>query len=94
VSTAAGVGMTAAPEADKAGTSAPPATEGEGGDHGTSGPQEELPSRGIFAEGMEAVNDEDRCLYVGTRGRRRLLPTAATSRSSRRRHTQSVLCCW
>jgi hypothetical protein len=21
---------------------------------------------GIFAEGMEAVNDEDRCLYVGT----------------------------
>jgi hypothetical protein len=65
-STAAGVGTTTAPEADKAGTSAPPATEGEGGDRGTSSPQEEPPSRGIFAEGMEAVNDEDWYLYVGT----------------------------
>jgi hypothetical protein len=29
-------------------------------------PQEEPPSGGIFAEGMEAVNNEDRCLYAGT----------------------------
>jgi hypothetical protein len=66
VSTAAGVGMTAAPEADGAETSAPPTTEGEGGDRGTSGPQEEPPSRGFFDEGMEVVSDEDRCLYAGT----------------------------
>jgi hypothetical protein len=41
MSTAAGVGTTAAPEADKAGTSAPPATKDEGGDSGTSGSREE-----------------------------------------------------
>jgi hypothetical protein len=44
----------------------PPATEGEGGDRGTSDPQEVPPPRGIIDEGMEAVNDEDRCLYAGT----------------------------
>jgi hypothetical protein len=44
----------------------PPVTTGEGGDRGTSGPLEEPPSEGIFAEGMEAVNNEDRCLYAGT----------------------------
>jgi hypothetical protein len=60
------VSSTAAPETDNAGTSAPPTTEGEGGGHGTSGSQEELASGGIFAEGMEAVNDEDRCLCTGT----------------------------
>jgi hypothetical protein len=65
-SAAAGVGATAASEADKVGTSAPPSAGGEGGDQGTSEPQEEPPSGGIFAEGMEAVNDEDRCLYTGT----------------------------
>jgi hypothetical protein len=65
-STTAGVWTTAVPEADKAGTSAPPTTKGEGGDCSTSCPQEELPSRGIFAEGMEVVNDEDWCLYTGT----------------------------
>jgi hypothetical protein len=65
-SAAAGVGTTAAPKTDKAGTSTPLATKGEGGGHGTFGPQEEPPSGGIFAEGMEAVNDEDRCLYAGT----------------------------
>jgi hypothetical protein len=34
-SAAAGAGVTAASEADKAGTSAPPATGGEGNDRGT-----------------------------------------------------------
>jgi hypothetical protein len=66
MSAAAGVGTTAAPETDKVGTSAPPTTEGEGGGRDTSGPQEEPSSGGIFAEGMEAMNDEDRCLYAGT----------------------------
>jgi hypothetical protein len=65
-STTARFGTTVTPEVDKAGTSVPPATDGEGGDCGTSGPQEEPPSRGIIAECMEAVDDEDRCLYAGT----------------------------
>jgi hypothetical protein len=65
-STAAGVGTTAAPEADRAGTSAPPTTEGGGDDRGTSDPQPAPGSRGIIDEGMESVNDEDRCLYAGT----------------------------
>jgi hypothetical protein len=47
-----------APEADKARTSAPPTTGGEGSDHGTSDLQS--------VSGMESVNDEDRCLYTGT----------------------------
>jgi hypothetical protein len=93
-STTAGVGTTAVPEADKAETSAPRTIKGEGGDCGTSGPQEELPSRGIFAEGMEVVNDEDWCLYSGTPWEAEVVTTAATSRSSRRRRTQSVPCCW
>jgi hypothetical protein len=61
-----GAGPTAASKAEKAGTSAPSAAEGEGGDRGTSEPQEVPPPRGILDEGMEAVNDEDRCLYAGT----------------------------
>jgi hypothetical protein len=65
-SAAAGAGEMVASEGDKAGTSAPPATEGEGGDRDTSDPQEVPPPRGIIDEGMEAVNDEDRCLYTGT----------------------------
>jgi hypothetical protein len=65
-STSVGAGATTAFEADKARTSAPPATGGEGGDRGTSEPQEEPPSRGILDEGMEAGNDEDRCRYVTT----------------------------
>jgi hypothetical protein len=65
-SEAAGVGTVAAPETDKAGTSAPPTTEDEDDDRGTTGPREELPSRGIFVEGMEAIDDEYRCLYAGT----------------------------
>jgi hypothetical protein len=38
MSTATGVGTTAAPETNKAGTSPPPATEGDGSGHGTYGP--------------------------------------------------------
>jgi hypothetical protein len=62
MSATTGVGATAASEADKAGTSAPTATEGEGGDRGTSEPQKVPPPRGIIDKGMEAVNSEDRCL--------------------------------
>jgi hypothetical protein len=65
-STTAGVGTTAAPEVDKAGTSAPPTTSGGGSDRGTSDPQPVPGPRGIINEGMELVNDEDRCLYAGT----------------------------
>jgi hypothetical protein len=65
-SAATEAGAMTASEAEKAGTSAPPATEGEGGDRGTSEPQEVPPPWGILDEGMEAVNDEDRCLYTGT----------------------------
>jgi hypothetical protein len=53
-------------EAEKAGTSAPPATKGVGGDRGTSDPREVPPPGCIIDEGLEAVNDEDRCLYAGT----------------------------
>jgi hypothetical protein len=38
-STAVGVGTAAVPEVDRAGSSAPPTTGGEGGDLCTSGPQ-------------------------------------------------------
>jgi hypothetical protein len=65
-SAAAGAGATAASEADKAGTSAPPATEVEGGDHGTFDPQKVPPPQGIIDEGIKVVNDEDQCLYAGT----------------------------
>jgi hypothetical protein len=61
-----GVGTTAGPEANKTETSAPSTDEGKDGDRGTYGPQEEPPSRGIFTEGMEVVDDENRCLYIGT----------------------------
>jgi hypothetical protein len=65
-SAATGAGATAVSEAEKAGTSAHPTTEGEGGDRGTSEPQEVPPPWGILDEGMKAVNDEERCLYTGT----------------------------
>jgi hypothetical protein len=65
-STATGAGATAASEADKAGTSVPPTTRGEGGDHGIAGPQQAPHPQGIIDEGTEALNDEDRCLYAGT----------------------------
>jgi hypothetical protein len=71
-SAATGAGATVASGADKARTSAHPATKGEGGDHGTSDPQEVPPPRGIIYEGMEVVNNEDQCLYgrhpVGGKG--------------------------
>jgi hypothetical protein len=56
-SAAAGAGATAASEAEKVGTSAP---------RGTSDSREVPPSRGIIDEGMEVMNDEDRCLHAGT----------------------------
>jgi hypothetical protein len=65
-SAAVGAGTTTASEADKAGTSASPATEGEGGDLCTSGP---LPAPGPQAaveEGARSEDDQHRCLYVGT----------------------------
>jgi hypothetical protein len=65
-SAAAGAEATAVSKADKAGTSAPPTTEGEGGDRGTSDLQEVPPPQGIIDEDIEAVNDEDQCLYAGT----------------------------
>jgi hypothetical protein len=65
-SAAAGAGTTAMSEADKARTSAPPTTGGEGGDRSTSGLQEAPGLQGIIDEGMEAANDEDWCLYAGT----------------------------
>jgi hypothetical protein len=65
-STVARAGTMAAPEADKAGTSAPPTTRGEGGDRGTFDPQPTPGPKGIIDEGMESVNDEDQCLYAGT----------------------------
>jgi hypothetical protein len=65
-SAAAGAGTTAVSEADKAWTSAPPTTGGEGGNRGASDPQAVPGPQGIIDEGMKAVNNEDRCLYVGT----------------------------
>jgi hypothetical protein len=65
-STTVGGGATAASEEYKAGNSAPPTTGGEGGDRSTSSPQEAPRPQGIINEGMEVVNDEDRCLYAGT----------------------------
>jgi hypothetical protein len=66
ISAATGAGATVASKAEKAGTSAPPAAEGEGGNRGTSELQEVPPPQGILDEGMEAVNDEGRWLYAGT----------------------------
>jgi hypothetical protein len=94
MSTAAGVGTTAAPEVDKVGTSAPPTTEGEGGDRDTSGPQEEPPSRGIFDEGMEAVNDEDRCLYAGTPWEAEVVTDREDLERLKRQCARSGPCCW
>jgi hypothetical protein len=39
---------------------------GGGDDLVTSDPQSVPGPRGIINEGLESVNDEDRCLYVGT----------------------------
>jgi hypothetical protein len=61
-----GAGTTAASEADKAGTSAPPTAKGEGGDLCTTGPQL-MPGPQVAVEaGTLSVDDQHRCLYVGT----------------------------
>jgi hypothetical protein len=65
-SVAVGAGMTAASEADKAGTSAPPSVEGEGGDLCTTGPQPALGPQPAMEEGTRSEDDQHRCLYVGT----------------------------
>jgi hypothetical protein len=64
-STAGGAGAMAVSDTDKAGTSAPPATGGEGGDLCTTGPQ---PAPGLPAmeEGTRSEDDRHWCLYVGT----------------------------
>jgi hypothetical protein len=61
-----GAGTTAASEADRAGTSAPPTTGGESGDCGASGLLVVPGSRGIMEEGTRLVDDEDRRLYAVT----------------------------
>jgi hypothetical protein len=65
-STADGAGATAASDADKAGTSAPPATGGEGGDLCTTGPQPKPGLQEAMEEGTMSKDDQHRCLYVGT----------------------------
>jgi hypothetical protein len=50
----------AASEVDKAGTSAPPSIECEGGDLCTTSPQPAM------EEGTWSEDDQHRCLYVGT----------------------------
>jgi hypothetical protein len=61
-----GAGMTTAFEADRARTSAPPTAGGEGGDLSTSGPQVAPGLQAVMEEGTRSVEDQDRCLYVGT----------------------------
>jgi hypothetical protein len=65
-SAAVGAGTAAASEAEKAGTSAPPPTEGEGIDLYTSGPQPAPGSQAAVEEGAQSEDNQDRCLYVGT----------------------------
>jgi hypothetical protein len=66
MSTAGGAGATAAFDADKTGTSAPPAAEGEGGDHCATGPQPTLGPQPAMEEGTRSEGDQYRCLYVST----------------------------
>jgi hypothetical protein len=65
-SAAVGAGTTAASEADRVGTSAPPFAGGEGSDLGTSGPQAVPGPQSVMDEGTRSVDDQDRCLYVST----------------------------
>jgi hypothetical protein len=65
-SAAGGAGMTAVSEAYKAGTSAPPIAEGEGGDLCTSGPLLVPGPQAAGEEGARSEDDQHRCLYVGT----------------------------
>jgi hypothetical protein len=65
-STASGAATTATSEADKAGTSAPPAAEDEDGDLCTVGPLPTPDPQAFRARGAWAEDDLHRCLYVGT----------------------------
>jgi hypothetical protein len=65
-SAAVGAGTTAVSEVDKAGTSAPLATEGEGGDLCTTGLQPAPGQQVAVEEGTRSEDDQHRCLYVGT----------------------------
>jgi hypothetical protein len=73
-----GVGMTAASEAERARTSAPPPGGAEGGDLGASAPQATPGPQGMMDEGTRSTNDEDRCLYAGTQWEAEALPTDGT----------------
>jgi hypothetical protein len=66
MSTADGAGATAASEADKAGTSVPPAAKGEGDDLCTSGPLPAPGPQAAMEEGARSEDNQHRCLYVGT----------------------------
>jgi hypothetical protein len=92
-STAGGAGTTAVSEADKAGTSTTLAVEDEGGDLCTTVPQPTADPQVAKAGGARAEDDLHRCLYVGTRGRRRSSPTAAMWKNSRRRYARLDACC-
>jgi hypothetical protein len=65
-STVGRVKTTAASEADKAETSAPPTARGEGDDLCTSGPLPALDPQAAREEGARSEDDQHRCLYVGT----------------------------
>jgi hypothetical protein len=65
-STAGGDGATAASDADKVGTNASPAAEGEGGDLCTTGPQPAPGPQVAMEEGSRSEDDQHQCLYVGT----------------------------
>jgi hypothetical protein len=66
MSTASGAGSTAASDVDKAGTSAPLAFEGEGGDLCTLGLLSAPGPQAAREEGARSEDDQDWCLYVGT----------------------------
>jgi hypothetical protein len=65
-STAGGAGMTAASEVDKAGTSAPPAAEDEGGDLCIASSLPTPDPQAAGAGDAWAEDDLHQCLYVGT----------------------------
>jgi hypothetical protein len=66
ISAAGGAGATAASDADKAGTNAPPAVECEGGDLCTTGLQVAPGPQAAMDEGTQSEDDQHRRLYVGT----------------------------
>jgi hypothetical protein len=65
-SAAVGAGKTVVSEADRARTSVPPTAVSEGGDLCTSGPHTVLGPQSVMEEGTRSVDDQDRCVYVGT----------------------------